>query len=252
MSVNFVPLDREKHKNLKLAVNEKLEYAKETHLAAATIREFANIAASMPIVFIQDPSTERYHVVAVLGTEQGQNLYLTEERWAGAHVPMNIIRYPFDIRADGDKLGVYIDENSSLISEEGIALFTDAGEPTDYLKNRQQFLAELANSEILTQRFIKEVVELNLLDEIQIRVVHKDGKQRNITGMLSINEKKLLELSDEKIAHLHKSGFLGAIYATMMSLGQLNRLIELSTKIENPISTMHLSVVQKDAENATA
>ena len=252
MSVNFVPLDKEKHKNIKLAVSDKFEYAKETHLASASIREFAGLAANMPIVFIQDPTSQRYHVVAMLGIEQGQNLFLLGDRWAGSHVPMNIVRYPFDVRAEGERLSVYIDENSSLIADEGIALFTEAGEATDYLKNRQQFLADLTNSEMLTQRFIKEVVDSELLDNIQVMVTHRDGKQRNITGMMAINEKKLTELSDEKIVQLHKSGFLGAMYATMMSLSQMNRLIELSATLENPISTMRLSVVAPEQAPASA
>lgn len=248
MAINYIPLDKEKHKDTKVAVNNSFAYAKKTHLAAASIREFAQLASSMPIVFIKDPNTERHHVVAMLGMEQNQNLYLASDRWKAPHVPMNIMRYPFDVRPDGEKLGVYIDENSDMISEDGQALFTDAGEPTEFLKNRQQFLADLANSEMLTQRFIKQVTELELLEDIQIRLAYKDGKQRNVTGMMSINEKKLLELPEEKVVELHKSGFLGAMYAVMMSLGQLNRLVELSKDTDNPIQSMQLSNAQAQAQ----
>ena len=51
---------------------------------------------------------------------------------------MNILRYPFDVRPDGDKLGVYIDENSELLSEEQ-PLFTEAGDYPEFLENRQSF-----------------------------------------------------------------------------------------------------------------
>jgi hypothetical protein len=159
---------------------------------------------------------------------------------------MNILRYPFDVRPDGDKLGVFIDENSDLISEEGQPLFTEAGEASEFLDSRQKFLADLANSEMLTQRFVAKVVELDLLDPIQIRLTYQDGKQRNVTGMMSINEKKLLELPEEQVLELHKQGFLGAIYAVMMSVGQLNRLVELSNDTENPIRSMQLSAVKAE------
>ncbi len=223
MAINFVPLDKEKHKDLKVAVNTSFSFAKNTHLAAATIREFAQLAATMPLVFIEDTTSKRHHVVTMLGMEQGQNLFLTGDSWKGPHVPMNILRYPFDVRPDGDKLGVYIDENSDLISDEGQAL-----------------------SEMLTQRFVAKVVELDLLDPIQIRLTYQDGKQRNVTGMMSINEKKLLELPEEQVLELHKQGFLGAIYAVMMSVGQLNRLVELSNDTENPIRSMQLSAVKAE------
>ena len=252
MAINYIPLDKEKHKDTKIAVNNAFAFAKNTHLAAASIKEFAQLASTMPIVFIKDPNMDRHHVVTMLGMEQNQNLFLATDRWKGPHVPMNVLRYPFDVRPDGDKLGVYIDENSDLIGEEGQPLFTEAGEPSDFLKNRQQFLSDLANSEMMTQRFIKQVLELDLLEEIQIRLVYASGQQRNVTGMMSINEKKLLELPEDKVMELHKSGFLGAMYAIMMSLGQLNRLVELSKDTDNPIQTMQLSSVSGNAEQQQA
>ena len=237
MAINFVPLDKEKHKDLKVAVSNTFKFAKDTHLAAATIREFAQLAATMPLVFIEDANAKRHHVVAMLGMEQNKNLFLTGDKWQGP---------------DGEKLGVYIDENSDLIGEEGEALFTDAGEPTEFLQNRQQFLADLANSEMMTQRFVQQVVDLDLLDPIQIRLTYQSGQQRNVTGMLSINEKKVLELPEEKVTELHKSGFLGAMYAVMMSAGQLNRLVELSNGTDNPIRSMQLSVVKPEEAQAEA
>ncbi len=250
MAANYIPLDKEKHKDIKIASQHAFEFAQNTHLAAASIKEFARLASAMPIVFIKDPKTERHHIVAMLGVEQGQNLYLSEGQWQAPHVPMNILRYPFDVRPDGEKLGVFIDENSSLIAEEGLPLFNEEGEASDFLKNRQQFLADLANSELTTQRFVKQVSELGLLEAIRIRVSYEDGTQRNVTGMMSISEKKLIELEDDKVVELHKAGFMGAIYAMMMSLGQLNRLIELSKKSDNPIVNMQIGAEPEQTQEA--
>ena len=175
MAMNFVPLDKNTHKDLKVAVDPAFPYAKNTHLAAASIREFAQLAGAMPLVFIQDPKTNKHHVVAMLGIEPGQNLFLQDGKWNAPHIPMNIIRYPFDVRPDGDKLGVYIDENSDLIKEEGQPLFKEDGNPSDFLNNRQQLLGDLANSEMLTQQFVSKVVELDLLNPMQLRVQYSNG-----------------------------------------------------------------------------
>lgn len=250
MAINYIPLDKTKHKDLKIIPQLDLSFAKETHLAAATIREFAHLASTMPVVFIEDPTNKNIHTVAMLGVDQNVNLFWSEERWQGPHVPLNIQRYPFDIRPDGDKLGVFFDENSHLVADEGEALFTEDGEPTDFLKNRQQFLAELANSEMLNQRFVKRVVELELLENIQIGIQYQDGTARNVTGIMSINEKKLNELDDTVILELHKAGFLGAMYAVMMSLAQLNRLVELSNKGDKPIKTVQIRPVPKEDKEA--
>jgi hypothetical protein len=143
---------------------------------------------------------------------------------------------------------VFFYENSHLVADEGEALFAEDGEPTDFLKNRQQFLAELANSEMLNQRFVKRVVELDLLDNIQIGIQYQDGTARNVTGIMSIDEKKLNALDDAIILELHKAGFLGAMYAIMMSLAQLNRLVELSNKGDKPIKTVQIRPVPKEGE----
>ena len=194
----------------------------------------------MPLVFIQDPKTNKHHVVAMLGIEPGQNLFLQDGKWNAPHIPMNIIRYPFDVRPDGDKLGVYIDENSDLIKEEGQPLFKEDGNPSDFLNNRQQLLGDLANSEMLTQQFVSKVVELDLLNPMQLRVQYSNGQGRNVGGILTIDEKKLVELADEQVVELHRAGFMGALYAMMLSLGQLKRLIELSTNAESPIKAMQM------------
>lgn len=250
MATNFVPLDKKKHSALKVVPKVNFDLVGKTHLAAATIREFAQLSGCMPLVFIEDPKTKNVHTVAMLGLEQGKNLFYAEDRWQGPHVPMNVQRHPFDIRPDGDKIGLYIDEGSELISDEGQALFSEAGEPSDFLKNRQQFLSDLANSEVQTQRFIKQIRELDLLEEIQIRIAYATGQVRNVTGILSIDEKKLIALDDDKILALHKAGYLGAAYSMMLSLGQLNRLVELSNKTDNAIQSIQISSVSPEAKQA--
>lgn len=250
MAMNFVPLDKNKHKDLKVAVDPAFPYAKNTHLAAATIKEFAQLASAMPLVIIQDPKTSNYHVVAMLGMEPGQNLFLQNGNWSSAHVPMNILRYPFDVRPDGDKLGVYLDDNSELLKDDGQALFTAEGEATPFMESRQKLLVDLANSEMMTQKFVAKVVELDLLNTVQLTLQYQDGQGKNVGGIMTINEKKIFELSDEQVLALHKDGFLGAIYALMMSLGQLNRLIELSAKSENPIKTMQMGPAPEAKEDA--
>jgi hypothetical protein len=254
MTINYVPLDKAIHKDLKLAAKPDYSYTQNTHIAAASIREYPQLSTAMPIVFIKDESTGNHHSVAMLGVEQQKNLYLHEGKWQAPQVPMNIQRYPFDIRPDGDKLGLYIDENSSLLStEEGNPLFNEDGNPGDVLQNRLNFMDLLANSERLTAEFIQKMVELELLTAIEIRYVTVNNERRTITGMLGIDEPKLLDLPDADVLALHKKGFLGAVYAVMMSLGQLNRLVELSNNTDSPIRSLQIvNLAQEAAAKAKA
>lgn len=252
MTVNYVPLDKDKHSALKVNMQHDFLFAKQTHMASATLREFAQIASCMPIAFIKDQQSGKFHSIAMLGLEQGKNMYFHEDKWQAHVMPMNIQRFPFDVRPDGDKLGVYIDENSDLVGDKGEPLFTEEGEPSDYLKNRQQLLGEITNSEMATQRFIKEITELNLFDPLQLTVQYANGEQRNVTGVYSINEKRVNELSDEKTLELKKSGYLGAIYTVMISLAQINRLVQLSANSDKPIRAIQIKMVDEEAKAATS
>lgn len=68
----------------------------------------------------------------MLGTEKGSNLFVHEGKWQVHCLPMNIQRYPFDVRPDGEKLGVFFDENSALITDDGEPVFTAEGEPSPF------------------------------------------------------------------------------------------------------------------------
>ncbi|MFQ3236695.1 MAG: hypothetical protein ACI9C4_002268 [Paraglaciecola sp.] len=242
MTISYIPLDKDKHKDLKINLQHDFAHAKDAHIAAASIREYAQLASVMPIVFVKDPTSENFHTVVMLGTEKGSNLFVQDGKWQAHCLPLNIQRYPFDVRPDGEKLGVFIDENSDLISDEGEPVFTEEGAPSPFLENRQKLLSELANSEMATQRFIKQLVEYDLLEPIELLVTYVDGQKRNVTGMHGVSEKRLQALPDDKILVLHKAGFLGAIYAVLMSLGQLNRLVLLSNNSPAPIQNLQLRV----------
>ena len=239
MTMNYIPLDKNNHKDLHVKLNSDFAHAKDTHLAAASLREYAQIAGCMPIIFIKDPKSATTHSVAMLGIEQGVNLFMQDEKWSGHVVPLNVQRYPFDVRPDGEKLGVFIDENSDLVGKEGEPLFVD-GAPSPFLENRQKLLSELANSEMATRDFVKKLEDLGLLDSIIIRAQYTNGQQRNINGMKTISEKRLQGLDADTVADLHKTGYLGAIYAVLMSLGQLNRLVQLTQSGENPVRSLQL------------
>lgn len=249
MTMNYIPLDKKKHQDTHVKVTNDFAHAKDTHLAAASIREYAQLASCMPIIFIKDPNSDTTHSIAMLGIEQGVNVFMKDGKWSGHVVPLNIQRYPFDVRPDGDKLAVFIDENSDLVGKEGEPLFTD-GDASPFLDNRQKLLSDLANSELATRDFVNKIKELDLLDSIVIRVQYANGQQRNINGMQTISEKRLQALDTDTIADLHKSGYLGAMYAVLMSLGQLNRLVQLTQTSDNPVKSLQLQAEAPATEEA--
>lgn len=246
MTTNYIPLDKDKHSALKVKLNHNFEFAKDTHLAATTIREFAQIASCMPIVLVKEPNVGTLHPIAMFGLEQGSNMFFKDGKWQAHVMPLSIQRFPFDVRPDGDKLGVFFDEKSELVSEsEGQAMFTESGEPSEFLQHRHNMLSEIANSEMSTQKFVKQLEELGLIDEVQLVVQYASGQKRNVTGLHSVSEKRLNDLDDDKILDLKKTGFLGAIYALLLSIAQLNRLVQLSATSEHPIANINMTLASE-------
>ncbi|GAB3011577.1 SapC family protein [Bowmanella dokdonensis] len=251
MARNYVLLDKEAHKKVKIKQDPNLAHAKGSHLVGVSIREFARASSAVPLVFIKDDSANRYHCAGVYGLTEGVNLYYSDEGWQSHFAPLNLQRYPFDVRPNGEQLSIFIDQDSDRVNEEeGVALFNEDGSVSQYMDSRQKMLADLVNSENITQDFIKKATELDLIEEIKLGVRYASGEQRQLVGLYGISEEKLLKLEDEEVVKLHRNGYLGAMYAMLSSMGQLNRLVQLSQKSAQPI--VGIQILPKEQPQADA
>ena len=52
------------------------------------------------------------------------------------------------------------------------------------------------------------------------------GQQFGLTGLLAIDEKKLLQMPDDKALRLFLSGELSWIYCQLMSLGNMGKMVD--------------------------
>jgi hypothetical protein len=194
------------------------------------MHEFARAAAIYPIVFLEDKEKDEFRPVALLGLDAGVNLFINHDgKWQGSYVPAIIRRYPFAL-AGTDKEGQYticIDEGSELVSTgEGSALFDEKGEPTEIVNNVKRYLSELQQMDALTKEFVKFAAAHNLLTPLNMRVREND-RVKNIAGCYVINEERLNNLSDELFLEIRAKRYLPAIYAQLVSLAQIERLLNL-------------------------
>ena len=106
-------------------------------------------------------------------------------------------------------------------------MFDDKGEPTQVIENVKRYLAELQQMDRMTQEFTRFLQSQNLLTPLNMRV-NATAQARNITGCYVINEERLNAFSDPLFLEVRGKGYLPAIYAHLMSLPQIERLIQLS------------------------
>jgi hypothetical protein len=234
MFQNLVPVNVERHAKTKIKQVEGFGFASGFHIASVMMHEFARAAAIYPIVFIEDKQQDEFRPVVLLGLDANENLFVGKEgKWQASYVPAIIRRYPFAL-AKTDQEGqftVCIDEGSDLVSEEdGNALFDENNAPTQVVENVKRYLGELQQMEALTQAFCKFLSEHNMFTPLNMRVRDND-QVKNITGCYVINEERLNNLSDELFKDMREKRYLPAVYAQLISLAQIDRLVMLKDEL---------------------
>jgi len=230
MFEKLVPVNKEQHAAKKIKQIEGFAFASQFHIASLMTHEFVRAAAIYPVVFIEDKEQDEFRPVALMGLDSGENLFVDESgKWQASYIPAIIRRYPFALaRTDQEgQFTVCIDEGSALVSEEeGRPLFNESGEPTEVLENVKRYLGELQQMDQVTRAFCKYLSENNMLTPLNMRVRDND-RIKNIAGCYVINEERLNNLSDERFVEMRNRRYLPAIYAHLVSLAQIERLVTL-------------------------
>lgn len=252
---NFVPVRKEQHQNLKLASKRDLAHVAGQHIVSVTAAEFAQASASFPIVLVKNPDSPRYRSVAMLGLEAGENLYYNDAKWSGLSLPQSVGMAPFALGLDPDKentLTACVDTDSALVGEDKeLALFEEDGKESELLANVQNSLGRLYENEKMTENFIKELEDNDLLQELELNIDFSNGEKRKLTGLFTINEDKVKSLADDKVLDFHKRGLFVPIYGMLGSLGQMNRLVQLRNQTDNAkISAIKIAPLAKEAAQA--
>ncbi len=227
-----VPISKQRHAKKKIRTIDRFSFAEGNYIVSLLTTEFMKAATVYPIVFVNDGLEIR--PFALLGLKQGENLFVDKEgRWKSHYVPAIIRRYPFLLgkSEDSSDLMLCIDEESEFISEtEGEPLFDEKGKPGPIIESVKNYLTELQKFNELTALFSKALSELDLLMPLKMQVKNTGGDTFNIEGAYAVNEAKLNSLPDEDFMELRKRGALSLIYAHIVSLSQIERLVQMQTE----------------------
>ncbi len=221
-----VPLSEQVHAGLKVRPAANFAYAAAVNSVPLLASEFFECAREYPIVFARGQTGPLPAVL--LGLRDGENLFVDGAgKWAARYVPALVRRYPFvPANGPGGDLLVCIDEASPCFSTtDGEALFAD-GKPTAQLDHAIKFLREFHQAAARTEALGRRIEELGLLRQADSVAQLNDGSQFRLNGLHVIDEAKLRALSKKAIQELFANGSLGAIYAHLISLGNLSGLVD--------------------------
>jgi len=230
----LVAIDNKNHLNLKVDVSKAELHGASLHLVPAVVSEFANMAVQYPLVLTKHEETGQLVCAAMLGFEAGENLFWQGEQWQGLYLPLQIRRQPFFV-GNADKERDYvicIDSDSPTISQNvGQPIFTENGEETEYFQQAKSCLAQLLQGELENKQLFELLEQMDLLQVMKMEITFSNKQSTTLNGLYTVDEEKLAALSSEQMTILHKAGFLPAIYALIISLGQMHHLIDLKNKM---------------------
>jgi hypothetical protein len=214
----IVPLNKVTHQSLKVDARPSAAYGDNQRFAHVIVSEFAPLIVHYPVLFAKDPQTGEFHCGAMLGFEEGENLFLEEWRDQQFYRPLSLQRVPF--YAHGPEVAIDLDHPRVGV-EDGKPLFTPQGQPTRYLQSIIWAFQDLKPGIELTRHFIGRLLELKLIEPVEIEVEFDDGKIINCEGLYTVNQETLSALSDAAVVELFRRGYLRLCHYMISSLKQV-------------------------------
>lgn len=226
---NFSALSPEQHAAVHVSEQQALSFAATQHLLNLRVTELAHLACDFPVFISKTPYGE-WALSALCSVQQGRNLWVEQGRWQATYVPSCVQTYPLCALPGSEqgpvKLGIF---NEASQHEQGIALFDETQQATPELLRRQKLVAQDLHNEYLTYKFLNALADLQLLQPITLLLQSTNAEQQ-IAGLHTINEDRLAQLTAEQLHALQQQGMLLPIYALLLSLLQLNKLITKHNK----------------------
>ena len=226
----LVELSSTQHQGLKVRVNCGVEVAATQQIVKLRVNEVGRAAGNFPIFFTRGAQDGALVLSALTSFESQQNMFVKDGQWQSTYQPTAIKTFPFFLmrsKSDEKNYTIGIDEKNQVFSKEhGELLFEGNGKASMHLSRAKVLLEADIQNDIHTFQFGKELEQMGLLKSIDLVVQYQDGTNQSITGLITIDEDKINALSAEQLHGLNQQGYLVQIHALLISIYQLNSIIQ--------------------------
>lgn len=223
---NITILNSQTHRDLRVRAEASAELGDNRRFVAVVVNEFPLLVPHYPIFLSKDAETGAFYCGAMLGFDEGENLFLPQDGGQfDAYRPLNLQRGPF--YAAGSDLAIDLDSSRVGSNDSnGQKLFDDNGQPTEYLQSIMALMRELLPGLERSKIFVDALLQHMLIESIDIDVGFDDGSSRQIEGLYVINQEALRKLPDNIVLELFHRGYLHLIYMMIASVKQLSVLAQ--------------------------
>jgi SapC len=215
---NIVVLNVRAHRDIHVQAEASAKFGDNQRYVQVVVTEFPLLVTHYPILLSKDSETGAFFCGAMLGIDEGENLFLKEEGGHDGHRPLNLQRMPFYV--SGDDLAIDLD-HPRVAADKGQPLFNDQGEPTAYLDSIKATFQQLKPGIEMTKRFVETLLRFDLLEPIDVVLGFDDGTKRNLADLYTVNQEALRKLPDASVLELFRRGYLQLIYLLIASLKQI-------------------------------
>ncbi|KPQ21310.1 MAG: SapC, partial [Porphyrobacter sp. HL-46] len=245
---DLLPLNSRDHSDWKVGTMENAAFLAQTHAVPLTSDEFVDAQRNFPIVFT---AGETPVPIALFGLNEGVNTFIGEDQKlvSDVYVPGYVRRYPFilaRLRQDSDEMSLCFDPTVGVIGkhDEGIELFDEKAEPTEYTKGVLDFCRRFEEAGQRTKAFMDELGKLDIMMDGEIAITRNDAPDKPFVyrGFRMVDESKLRALPSEKLEALHKNGMLILIHAHLFSLNLMRNIFQRQValgKVTMPDATVN-------------
>jgi len=227
---NLIAISPNDHRHLKVVRAQALVNQTGTHMVPVIVDEFRRLSAEFPIVFVKNIDTGQFVVVALMGFEEGENLFFEHGNFTASSMPLNFLRQPFNVGLDEDKtfnLSVCVDIEHPAVGEQvGDALFNDDGSQSEMLQNVSSVLATLYHGDETTNQFVDFLSSHNLIMPVQVKAEFEDHSNCEVGGIYTVDEEALTKMSSDKLGEMMRQDYLRLAYTAASSLSQISMLIQ--------------------------
>jgi hypothetical protein len=198
----------------------------EPHFVQIVPVEFAAAAACCPILFSKDSSSGALYPGAMLGLKPGEGP-LKDVVDRGGFEPLNLQREGFFISGEH----IAIDRSNPRFSDsEGEPLFDEAQQPSVSLRRIQRVLRQLHEGTAQTDAFIRNLMELKIVEPIDVSLSFDNGERLTLQGLYTVSRDALRDVGDADVVRMFRSGHLQLALTMAESLNQLRILAQLRNR----------------------
>jgi hypothetical protein len=228
---NYQAISSTTHASQRWKRFDHYHFAAKDAVAPLVVQELHKAVMALPLAFIEQEGG--CTPVAVLGLQNGQNLFVTPDgRWLGGYTPATYRGHPFALASTPEaQLMLCVDADSGLVGPEGEdfeeTFFDEQGQPSQAVKAVLQFLEQVRANRQPTERLCALLAQEGLIQPWPISVKADNGEQA-IEGLHRIDEAKLNALGADALHRLHQAGALPLIYCQLLSMQHLPLLGKLA------------------------